>query len=108
MNNESNEKNEDKDEETDLKSLVNEIQQREKKRIEQEDRLPEEPGHIRKIDVLNLPPRTEVHGKQKTRTHVKFSKPLLRLLIVIIILLGIIIGAYFIWGEELLTLISDL
>lgn len=38
-----------------------------------------------KIDVLNLPPRKDVHSDDK-RTQLKWSKPFLRLLSVVVIL----------------------
>lgn len=49
------------------------------------------------IDVLNLPPRKEVHGKN-SRTKLKLSKPFLRLFIVIVIILFCIVLALYL-GE---------
>lgn len=40
----------------------------------------------REIDVLNLPPRSVVHQKH-TKTYLKLSKPLLRLVFVFFVLL---------------------
>src|SRR5690625_3015274 len=96
-----------KEQDMDLQKLVNEVQRKKRGEIEQEAPQ-DDPEQIRRIDILNLPPRTEIHSKYKKRTHVKFSRPLLRLLMVIIVLAGVFIGAYFIWREGLLTLISNL
>ncbi|HLR66348.1 hypothetical protein [Virgibacillus alimentarius] len=103
MNSQSTEK--DGDQETDLKKLVNEIQH-EEKQDEHEQPLPEinEPEEFKKIDVLNLPPRKEVHN-QTQWTHVKLRKPFGRLIAVIILLLIITLSAYFLWREDVLITI---
>ncbi|WP_100010770.1 hypothetical protein [Lentibacillus sediminis] len=56
------------------------------------------------IDVLNLPPRKEVHG-QKNSTSLKVSRPLLRFLFVVVLLLVILAGAFIVWGDEWLPLV---
>lgn len=83
---------------TDLQELISEVQQGGEGNppLEQRDRDPGDSEQRSKIDILDLPPRREVHSHKQGRTHVKFSRPLLRLLLVIIILLGIISGIYFI------------
>ena len=60
-----------------------------------------------KIDVLNLPPRKEVHSNHG-RTRLTISRPFLRLLIVVLLMIAVIFGAYYIWGEELINLIQGL
>lgn len=61
----------------------------------------------RDIDILNLPPRKEIHSKD-SRTSLKLSGPLIRLLLVIFILIVGLAGAYYIWGNELWVLIQNL
>jgi len=39
------------------------------------------------VNVLNLPPRKEIHSQKKNRTHLKISKPFLRLFFVLLLLL---------------------
>ncbi|WP_096270485.1 hypothetical protein [Paucisalibacillus globulus] len=39
------------------------------------------------VNVLNLPPRKEIHSQKKNRTHLKISKPFLRLFFVLFLLL---------------------
>lgn len=91
-----------------LKRLFNEVQQGEMKpeKVSDESDTAQEP--TLKIDVLNLPPRKEVHGNHNNRARVKLGKPFLRFLSVIIILVALVIGAYFIWGEELIDIIKGL
>lgn len=93
-----------------LRFLLDEVQQGEKEEKNQVAAIDETEVQKREVDVLNLPPRKEVHRK-KQRTHLKMGSPgapLLRFLIVFILLLGVLAGAYLIWGEELITVISNL
>ncbi|MUK87244.1 hypothetical protein GMD78_02360 [Ornithinibacillus sp. L9] len=52
------------------------------------------------IDILNLPPRKEIHGDKKGKFHFKIGRPLIRLLIVCIIVIGLV--SWFIWSKEIL------
>lgn len=61
-----------------------------------------------KIDVLNLPPRKEIHGIDKTRIRLRLGRPFLRFLVVTLVLIIIVIGAYIYWGEELISLIKKI
>lgn len=90
-----------------LRFLLDEVQQGEKEEKNQVAAIDETEVQKREVDVLNLPPRKEVHSKNKQRTHIKMSKPLLRFLFVFILLLGVLIGVYFVWGE-LINGISNL
>ncbi|WP_373892671.1 hypothetical protein [Virgibacillus sp. CBA3643] len=93
-----------------LWSLLDEVQQGDKENKSQLAATEKTDTREREVDVLNLPPRKEVHRK-KQRTHLKMGSPgapLLRFLIVFILLLGVLAGAYLIWGEELITVISNL
>jgi predicted DNA binding CopG/RHH family protein len=47
-----------------------------------------------RIDVLNLPPRKEVHNKKNKRIKVKISSPLIRFIFVIL-LLSVLILVYY-------------
>lgn len=53
------------------------------------------------IDVLNLPPRKEIHNT-KRRTRVKISAPFIRLLIVILIIVVVMGGLYYMWEADML------
>ncbi|MBY7143470.1 hypothetical protein KFZ56_10510 [Virgibacillus sp. NKC19-3] len=101
------------DQATELKSLLDEVQQRDgaKGDNSQIAAIEETEVQEREIDVLNLPPRKEVHRKNKQRTHIKVGSlggPLLRFLIVFILLLVVLTGAYLLWEEELINVISNL
>ncbi|UJL48115.1 hypothetical protein KFZ58_09815 [Virgibacillus sp. NKC19-16] len=91
-----------------LMSLLDEVQQGDTQDKTQSTVIDETEAQEREVDVLNLPPRKEVHRKIKQRTHIKMGIPLLRFLIVFILLLGVLTGAYLLWGEELITVISNL
>lgn len=62
---------------------------------------------INEIDVLNLPPRKEVHTKSK-RTKIKLSKPLLRFLFTVIIVIAGLGTAIYVWQDEITTLLHKL
>lgn len=101
--------NDHNDQAEQLKKIFDELQQHENK----SEALSNDHQHTKdysmpKIDVLNLPPRKEVHGNNKERTHLSISKPFLRFLSVIILIVAIIFGAYFIWGDELMIIIDGL
>lgn len=49
-----------------------------------------------KIDILNLPSRKEVHS-QKQFTHIKLTKPFIRLFSVFVVVLAVIGGTLFVW-----------
>jgi len=53
-----------------------------------------------KIDVLNLPPRNEVH-QDKKRTHIKWSKPFGRFLLVVMVLVILLFIVYYSFDEDL-------
>ena len=97
------------DQAAELRKLLDEVQQGERD-IQEGGKIPqpdEQTEQERAIDILNLPPRKEVHGNKKKNTHIKISVPLLRLLAVIVILLIIVIGAYYIYGEEINNLFKN-
>lgn len=59
-----------------------------------------------KIDVLSLPPRSEVHTTKK-RTHIRMSRPMKRLIFMIIVLILLISGSLYYFGEELIDLFTS-
>ncbi|MFB4166352.1 hypothetical protein [Virgibacillus sp. JSM 102003] len=64
--------------------------------------------HVREVDILNLPPRSEVHSASNKRTRVKLSGASLRLIIVVFIFLALLGGAYYLWGQELMEVIKNI
>ncbi|HLR40870.1 MAG TPA: hypothetical protein VK091_04290, partial [Virgibacillus sp.] len=63
--NEQNESNNGNNQATDLQKLIDEVQQSEKIQKKQQVSLSQEPDQIRKMDILNLPPRKEIHSNHK-------------------------------------------
>lgn len=58
------------------------------------------------VDVLNLPPRSEVHKTPKRKLYIHLGSPFTRLLSVLFILVIIIGIIYFIAGEQILLFFS--
>ncbi|MFD1850514.1 hypothetical protein [Oceanobacillus bengalensis] len=98
------------DQANDLRSLIEETigEQQPLEPIQEddeqhEDSKKEEKEEKREFDILNLPPRKEVHTINRF-TGVKFSAPLIQFLTVIVIIGIILAGAYYYWGEEIMNL----
>ena len=90
-----------------LKKIFQEVEQHENKIQEPvEEQTDEEPRP--KIDVLNLPPRKEVHRTQSKGFRIKFSKPFGRLLFAIIILLTIVIIILYFWQDDIKAIFPQL
>lgn len=53
------------------------------------------------IDVLNLPPRSEVHISKSKKIKMTFNRPLIRFIFVIIFIICIVFGIYFYNGFDL-------
>lgn len=92
----------EKDQANELRSLVKDI---EEGNTNDKELLADH--HINEIDVLNLPPRKEVHTKN-TRTKIKLSKPLLRLLFTVVIVIAGLGTAIYVWQDEITTLLHRL
>ncbi|WP_026906581.1 hypothetical protein [Paucisalibacillus globulus] len=71
--------------------------------IMNDEALNQEEYDEKTMDVLNLPPRKEVHSQKKNRTHVKLSRPFIRLIIVVVLLLTVI-GMLLFYGDLVLTI----
>ncbi|WP_339227948.1 hypothetical protein NSQ77_20510 [Oceanobacillus sp. FSL K6-2867] len=99
---------EPKDQADELRSLFQEIEKERstEEQLENKNSVQESEAK-RDIDILNLPPRKEIHSKDN-RTSLKLSGPLIRLLIVIFVLILGLASAYYIWGNELWLLIEGL
>ncbi|HLR15879.1 MAG TPA: hypothetical protein VK144_08625 [Bacillota bacterium] len=87
-----------------LEKLISEVQQGEKDEYTEADLRVGSDQEI-KVDILALPPRSEVHQTNK-RTHVRLSKPLKRLLFILILIIFVIGGSIYFFGQELLELLQ--
>lgn len=96
------------DQATELKRLVEEVQNKESERKPSE---PKKSGQKirqeRDIDILNLPPRTDVHSSKKNRTRIKINSAMLRLIFVIIVIIFALGGSFYLWGEEILKMFNS-
>ncbi|MFA1820683.1 hypothetical protein ACDX78_10950 [Virgibacillus oceani] len=61
----------------------------------------------REIDILNLPPRKEVHAKKQHRVRLKTSNSFKRFLLVIIILIIVLGSIFYFFNEELIQFFSS-
>ncbi|HIV75442.1 MAG TPA: hypothetical protein H9895_10210 [Candidatus Pseudogracilibacillus intestinigallinarum] len=73
---------------------VNSEHEKETKPIEKQDLV--------EIDVLSLPPRSEVHLSTKRKLKISLKRPLGRFLFVLFILILILGGMYIYFGEEII------
>lgn len=60
------------------------------------------------MDVLNLPPRSEVHSQSKTRLSVSLKKPTARFILVLLFLIVIMAVLYLFYEGEIVTFINEL
>lgn len=87
--------NNDKDQADELREIFNEItdaEETEEKFGGKVSNKDQQEKNSREIDVLQLPPRKEVHVKSN-RVGLKVSKPFLRLIFIIVVIIGVLIGA---------------
>lgn len=60
-----------------------------------------------KIDVLNLPPRKEVHRQKKKKFSLKINRPSIRLFFVIIMAILVCLLVLYMWEEDLIDFIRN-
>ncbi|MBM7598334.1 Tfp pilus assembly protein PilN [Virgibacillus halotolerans] len=86
----------------DLQQLLSEVKKAEKehKHTATEQHEFHDTDLDRRIDVLDLPPRKEVHSKKNKRTQLKLSSPLTRFIFVIVVLLSVLILTYYLNSES--------
>jgi hypothetical protein len=68
-----------------------------------DEAINQEEYEVKTMDVLNLPPRKEVHSQKKNRTQFKLSRPFIRLTIVAVLLL-MVIGLLLFYGDAVMTI----
>ncbi len=87
-----------------LEKLISEVQQGETKEYTDSDLRVDGNQEI-KMDVLSLPPRSEVHQTNK-RTRLRLSKPLKQFIFVLLLILIIISGSIYFFGSELIDILQ--
>lgn len=89
--------NNDKDQADDLRELI--LEATNDTTVSEDEPETSEQVNLRDIDVLDLPPRKEVHGSNGPMK-MKLSKPLLRFIFIsLLVITVIIVGLYFFDGE---------
>lgn len=91
-----------------LKRLFDEVKQNEEKRQDELETLVDEKSQEPRIDVLNLPPRSEVHQASKFRTRIKVDKSLIRFVVVVLLFISGIGSVYYFWTEEIIDIIKNI
>lgn len=86
-----------------LQQLFHEVEKNEPT----EKKVKEEPDLI-EIDVLNLPPRKEVHQSPKQKLTINLDIPFVRFLFVFLILIVIIFAIYIVAGNQIMMLFTSL
>ncbi|MFD1360584.1 hypothetical protein [Lentibacillus salinarum] len=101
-----NRKTESNDQADELRNLLAEVDSG-VEQDRQEEQKQQEADNItgRDVDILNLPPRREVHNQHHQRMTLKLSRATMRMLSVIVILLLLSGTAFYLWGNELWELI---
>jgi hypothetical protein len=99
--------NKERDQAEELRRLVYDVQSNQGENMEVDRPDNDLETEEREIDILNLPPRKEVHGKNQHRVKLKTSNSLKRFLLVIIILMIVLGTIYYFYGEELIQFFSS-
>lgn len=55
------------------------------------------------IDVLNLPPRRQVHDEKKAKLQLRINTAFVRFIAILIIIIAILIFSYKYWGDFFLS-----
>ncbi|HLR08154.1 MAG TPA: hypothetical protein VK136_02685 [Bacillota bacterium] len=87
------------DQKADLRAILDDIQEVEKEQSKTDD-MDAQPQDD--IDILNLPPRKEVHRQNKL-TKFKIKRPLIRFIGVVLILLIMFVLALYVTGLDVLN-----
>lgn len=81
-----------------LRKQMDGINQHEAEMNKDEDQGQREDTEI-EMDVLNLPPRSEIHDEKRAKTRLKISIALVRLLVVLFLIIVGIVLTYHFWGD---------
>lgn len=85
-----------------LQQLFTEITNQENvSKQEKNDVVVEEMTTYKEIDVLNLPPRSEVHKKLKWRLKIRFGAPIVRFSLFVLILLIIVALVLYVYIDSI-------
>ncbi|HLS08605.1 hypothetical protein [Lentibacillus sp.] len=92
-----------------LQKLLDEVDGgREQNDQEEKQRNESDKETEREVDILNLPPRKDVHGNRNKRTKFKISHASGRFIAVIFVLILILGISFYLWGDELIDTINQI
>lgn len=80
------------DQAAELRKLIGEVESNQKISNEETNIKVSPEEKEQEVDILNLPPRKEVHSGIKTPLKLKVSKSVVRLLFIVVIVLAIVVG----------------
>ncbi|MBU5466290.1 hypothetical protein KQI49_05515 [Virgibacillus sp. MSJ-26] len=92
----------DEDQATELRKLISEVEAKDDVKNPTNEERKQEPR--RQIDILDLPPRKEIHSKKKSRVHFKLNRSVLRLIVVFLLVAAVIVGVIYLFENDLLQL----
>jgi hypothetical protein len=87
---------------------VSEIQKEPDEENQRENQLHYQKVPARGMDVLNLPPRSEVHQSAEKRFRLKVRRPFVRFMIIIFLLVILSLAAFFLQKSGVVDIISVL
>src|SRR5699024_12332462 len=88
----------------DLKTLLDEVSKVENKETNEKIEEPEEPV----IDILNLPPRTDVHKSNTKSIKLKFKSQKVIFITVLLIIAIIVYLEYYYLGDDIFIFLTNL
>ncbi|MDL4840770.1 LysM peptidoglycan-binding domain-containing protein [Aquibacillus rhizosphaerae] len=89
-----------KDQAYDLRNMMNQINDSSESEPNTSSSLNEEMESDEHVNVLNLPPRSQTHANNKTKTKWKISFPLIRFLFVLFLLIVGLVLTFTFWGNK--------
>jgi len=75
--------------------------------LSEENIAENEDDELIEVDVLQLPPRSEVHKSNKSNVHLSFHAPIWRLVLVIIFIIAVAWLLYGFYGEEMIHFFAN-
>ncbi|TFJ93790.1 hypothetical protein [Lentibacillus salicampi] len=97
------------DQGAELRKLLEEVEDGSEQKVQEQTHTQElDKKTQREVDILDLPPRKEVHSHHHNRTKLKIGRASIRLISVIIILIVVLLVVFNLWGEELIDAFNQM
>lgn len=98
----------ERDQDKEIMDLLSGIDNPEKTPEPTKQEINDKSDNEQKIDILNLPPRKEVHNKKSKHIKIKFTRPYIRLVVVVLLIAVLFSVGFYIWGTELKEVIQHI